>query len=72
MPHILPASANETISKETEDFSPVCYNAFARPAQSADTLQNTDLRRRFVVSEHYQSAVLFFTIYGWKHVDIFL
>ncbi len=38
MPHILPALAIETISKETGDYYPVFYNAFARSTLSAETL----------------------------------
>ncbi len=33
MPHILPTSAYETISEETEDYYPVFYNDFAWAAQ---------------------------------------
>ncbi len=37
LPHILPTHANETISKEIEDYYPVLYSAFAGSAQSAET-----------------------------------
>ncbi len=63
MPYILPTSASETIS--------LCSSA-----QSAETLQNaskhTERKRRFVEHKHDRSAVLFFTIYGWKQEDICL
>ncbi len=53
---------------------PVCYDVFARSAQSAETRWNTAHRpkRRFVVYEHDRSAVLFFTLCGWKQEEIFL
>ncbi len=51
--HILPTSANETISEETVDYSPVFSNAFAQSAQPAEMLRNAlwhkDNKRRFVV-----------------------
>ncbi len=72
MPHIFPTSANKTIGDEFGDY----YPAFARSAQSAETLRNvlqyTDRNRPFVVFEYDRSAVLFFTIYGWKQENIFL
>ncbi len=70
MTHILPTSANETISEEIGDYYPVFYDAFARTTQSAETLRNAsqhkDQKRRFVVYEHDRSAVVFFSIYGSK------
>ncbi len=63
-------------AKKTGDYHPVFYKDFARSAQSAETLWNTlgqtDWKRRFAVYEHDQSAVLFFTICGWRQEDIFL
>ncbi len=56
MPHILPTSANETISEEIGDYHPVFYNAFGRSAQSVQLSYERD-----------RLAVLFFTIYGQKH-----
>ncbi len=76
MPHIFPTSATETISEEIEDYYSAFNNALGWSAQSAETLQNalqrTDWRRRFVVYEHDQAVVVFFTIYGWKQKVIFL
>ncbi len=76
MPQVLPTLANETIVKEIEDNYPVSYNAFARSAQSAETLRNaaqlTDRKRRFIVHEHDRSAALFLTVCGWKQEDISL
>ncbi len=73
---ISPTLANETFEEEIGDYCPGFSVAFAQSAQSAETLQNalryTDKKRRFVVSKHDQSTVLFFTIYSWKQEDIFL
>ncbi len=38
MLYISPTPANETISEEIGDYYPVCCDAFARSAQSAETL----------------------------------
>ncbi len=59
MPHILPTSTNETISKEIGDYYPVFYNTFARSVQSAETLQNVKLHTD-------RSTVLFFINGAWK------
>ncbi len=68
MPHILPTSTNETINEKTEDYY--------RSAQLAEKLQNAswhiDWKTQFVVYKHDRSAVLFFTIYGWKQENTFL
>ncbi len=40
MSHILPTSANETISEEIADYYPVFYYAFTQSAQSVETLPN--------------------------------
>ncbi len=40
MTHILPTSANETISEDIGDNCPVFFNAFPWSARSAETLQN--------------------------------
>ncbi len=42
MPHIPPASANETIRKKIGDYFPVFYNAFAQSAQSSETIKSFD------------------------------
>ncbi len=72
MPHILPWSANKTISYQTGDYYPVHYNAFARSAQSAETLQNTLRHTCRFVYKHDQSAVLFFCYLCLGAEDIFL
>ncbi len=52
IPDILPTTANETVGEEIGDFCPVFNNAFARPAQSVETLWNalrhTDRKRQFL------------------------
>ncbi len=74
-PKINTDASNETIGKETGDYCPVFYNAFARFAQSAEmlrhALRHTDQRGWFVVNEHVWYTVPFFTIYGWKQKNIF-
>ncbi len=74
MPHILPTSARDR--PQIGDCYPVVHTAFGRSTRSADMLQNalqhTDQKRQFDSNEHDRSAVLFFTLYGWKQEDVFL
>ncbi len=69
MPPIVPTSANKTIGEETGD--PVFNNALPGVLSQRTRIESF-WKRRFVVYEHDRSAVLFFTIYGWKQEDIFL
>ncbi len=66
---------NWDIGEKIGDYYPVFNSGFSWSAQSTETLwnafQHTDRKRRFVVYEHDQSPVLFFTSYGWKQVDFF-
>ncbi len=60
-------TTNETISEDNGDHCPVFYNALAQNA-----LRHTNWKRRFVAYERDRSAVLIFTLYGWKKDEIFL
>ncbi len=69
---VLPTVANETINKETGDDCPVFCSVFARSAQSAERLPNTQRPTNQLCMSTISPLFSFFTVCGWKEKDVFL